>query len=122
MRIKLDVILIILPLTIFGILPMQNGAFAQSTRDPDKIEKSPTDINTTGKKKKVNKNGYKYKINNAVHEYEDLMKENSKKYSKMQKDMKKPRYSDPTYFGHKKKPKKRTLGKRKMCKECGIVH
>ena len=67
MRIKLDVILIILPLTIFGILPIQNGAFAQSTRDPDNIEKSPTDINTTGKKKKVNKNGYKYKINNAVH-------------------------------------------------------
>jgi len=36
--------------------------------------------------------------------------------------MKKPQYSDPTYFGHKKKPKKRPPGKKKFCKECGIYH
>jgi hypothetical protein len=26
------------------------------------------------------------------------------------------------YFGHEKKPKKRTIGKRVFCKECHIVH
>jgi hypothetical protein len=34
----------------------------------------------------------------------------------------KPQYNDPTYFGHKRPPKKRPLGKRKFCKECGIRH
>ena len=34
----------------------------------------------------------------------------------------KPQYSNPLYFGHKKKPKKRKRGKQKVCKECGIKH
>ncbi len=50
------------------------------------------------------------------------MKENKKKYGKMQKEMKKPQYYNPLYFGHKKPPKKRKTGKRKFCKECAIVH
>lgn len=55
-------------------------------------------------------------------EYYDRMEANAKKYKKMDKDMKKPQYSDPSYFGHKKKPKKRPPGKKKFCKECGIWH
>ncbi len=34
----------------------------------------------------------------------------------------KPEYSNPLYFGHKKPPKKRPVGKRKFCKVCHIVH
>lgn len=45
-----------------------------------------------------------------------------KKYKKQSKQKDKPQYTDPSYFGHKKKPKKRKKGKRKLCKECGIVH
>ena len=37
-------------------------------------------------------------------------------------EMEKPQYSDPSYFGHKKKPKKRPPGKKKFCKECGMYH
>ncbi len=37
-------------------------------------------------------------------------------------DLDKPQYSDPMYFGHKRKPKKRPPGKRKLCKECGLTH
>ncbi|MEM1135993.1 MAG: hypothetical protein AAGI07_09145 [Bacteroidota bacterium] len=33
-----------------------------------------------------------------------------------------PRYTDHLYFGHKKPPKKRPVGKQKLCKECGIRH
>jgi hypothetical protein len=33
-----------------------------------------------------------------------------------------PTYGDPMYFGHKKKPKKNPKGKRKLCKECKMVH
>lgn len=65
---------------------------------------------------------YEYYFSNKVKEYEDRMKSNAKKYKKMARLMKKPQYSDPSYFGHKHKPKKRPLDKRKLCKECGIVH
>lgn len=54
--------------------------------------------------------------------YEERMKENAKRYKKEAKLAEKPQYSDPSYFGHKRKPKKRKLSKRKLCKECGIVH
>lgn len=55
-------------------------------------------------------------------EYEERMKANVKKYKIMARKMEKPQYSDPSYFGHKRKPKKRAVGKRKYCKECEIVH
>ncbi len=57
-----------------------------------------------------------------VKEYEERMEANAKRYKKEAKLAEKPQYSDPSYFGHKKKPKKRSLKKRKLCKECGIVH
>ncbi len=55
-------------------------------------------------------------------EFQQRMKENAKENRREARLMKKPQYSDPLYFGHKKKPKKRKNGKRKLCKECGIVH
>jgi hypothetical protein len=33
-----------------------------------------------------------------------------------------PQYSDPSYFGHKRPPKKRPPHKMKFCRECGIRH
>lgn len=57
-----------------------------------------------------------------VDEYYARMEENQKKYAKMEKEMKKPQYSDPTYFGHKHPPKKRPPGKKKFCKVCGMWH
>lgn len=54
---------------------------------------------------------------------QDLQEANAKKYRKMAHDMETdPRYNDPSYFGHKHKPKKHRPGKKKFCKECGIVH
>lgn len=57
-----------------------------------------------------------------VKEAEERQEANAKRREKEAKLAEKPQYSDPSYFGHKKKPKKRPVGKRKMCKECGIVH
>lgn len=57
-----------------------------------------------------------------VKEFEDRVEANAKRRKKEAKLAEKPQYSDPSYFGHKKKPKKRPVGKRKFCKECGIVH
>lgn len=58
----------------------------------------------------------------AVQEFQKRMKKNARKYNKIDRIKDRPQYSDPTYFGHKRKPKKRPVGKRKFCKECGIVH
>ena len=58
----------------------------------------------------------------ARKEFWDRQKNNARERKRMARKMKKPQYSDPSYFGHKRKPKIRPVGKRKLCKECGIVH
>lgn len=68
------------------------------------------------------KSGYTVAYEAKLKEYDQRLKEASKAYKKEQKLNKKPQNSDPTFFGHKKKPKKRRVGKRKLCRECGIVH
>lgn len=73
-------------------------------------------------KKKKSKHSVTKHLDKKVEEYEKRMQANAKKYAKMAKEMKKPQYSDPSYFGHKKKPKKRPPGKKKFCKECQLVH
>lgn len=65
---------------------------------------------------------YDFYFDKKIKEYEERMIANVKKYKKMERKMKKPQYADPSYFGHKRKPKKRPPGKRKFCKECEIVH
>jgi len=55
-------------------------------------------------------------------EYEERMEQNVKNKRKKAKEMEKPQYSDWTYFGHKRKPKKRPPEKMKYCDECGIRH
>jgi hypothetical protein len=50
------------------------------------------------------------------------MEDVAKAYRKAEKEMQKPQYSDPSYFGHKKPPKRNKPGKMKYCKECGIRH
>ena len=65
---------------------------------------------------------YTIYYDNLIVEYEERMKANVQKYKVIARKMKKPQYSDPSYFGHKRKPKKRAVGKRKYCRECEIVH
>jgi hypothetical protein len=69
------------------------------------------------KKKKKNKKG---KVHIASNDFvEQRKKENFKAEQKMADS---PQYTDKMYFGHKRPPKKRPLGKRKFCKECGMKH
>lgn len=71
----------------------------------------------TKKKSKGRKATY-----NAMDEHEARMKAVVKSHRKAEKEAMKPQYSDPSYFGHKRKPKKRPPGKMKFCKECEIRH
>lgn len=54
--------------------------------------------------------------------YYDRMEALSKRRRKNERLMQKPQYADPSYFGHKRPPKKRKPSKMKFCKECGIRH
>jgi len=72
-------------------------------------------------KKTFTYNFYKHH-DDLVDQFYERLEENAKTKKKIARKMKKPQYSDPTYFGHKRKPKKRPVGKRKFCKECGMEH
>lgn len=57
-----------------------------------------------------------------VADFRKRMRKTARKNAKIEKKMDDPQYSDPLYFGHKKPPKRRPPGKKKFCKECGLVH
>ncbi|HTE29518.1 MAG TPA: hypothetical protein VK666_04030 [Chryseolinea sp.] len=59
---------------------------------------------------------------NAEKEFADRMEARAKTYRKNEKNLMKPQYANPAYFGHKHRPKKHSAGKMKYCKECGIRH
>lgn len=58
----------------------------------------------------------------ARDKFYDRMEQVAKDNRKAEKELQKPQYSDPSYFGHKKPPKRRPAGKLKYCKECGMRH
>ncbi len=109
------------------------AAVAQSGQRSSREANSPSSVESRNhdeykifrggeyKKKKRSKEKLTF-TEQKMEEYEDRMEANAKKYREMSKEMEKPRYSDPSYFGHKNKPKKRRPGKKKFCKDCGISH
>ncbi len=122
---------------------MDSNVFAQSKKtklnskreapDSDKYENLPSSKNPGNHeasynssrrnlKKGHNKNSLSYRLDKKVEEYHARMRDNQKRYRKMARLSEKPQYSDPSYFGHKRKPKKRPPGKKKLCKECSIIH
>lgn len=59
---------------------------------------------------------------NAEREYYERVEAVAKTRRKNERLSLKPQYSDPSYFGHKRPPKKNPPHKMKFCKECGIRH
>jgi hypothetical protein len=55
-------------------------------------------------------------------EYYERVEAVMKARKKMARIMRKPQYSNPMYFGHKRPPKKHSPKKMKYCRECGIRH
>lgn len=117
-------------LTILILFISCSFSFAQSAKKKSAKKNTKQEIDRgatydTGSSK-VKKKKAKYSLSGdfdkKVEEYEKRMEDNVKKHMKAEKEMKKPQYSNPTYFGHKKKPKKRPPGKKKFCKECGMYH
>jgi hypothetical protein len=55
-------------------------------------------------------------------EYYQRVEDVMKARRKAARQMEKPQYSDPLYFGHKRPPKKHSARNMRFCKECGIRH
>lgn len=120
----------LLTLFVVGSLGLYSGELlAQNSRDIE-VRKAPVQLKEQTQKKKLSKRQAKKQLdktyaayfNRLVGEYEDRMVANVKKRNELAKEYSKPQYSDPSYFGHKKKPKKRRNGKKRKCKECLMWH
>ncbi|MCB0489023.1 MAG: hypothetical protein R2820_15680 [Cyclobacteriaceae bacterium] len=73
-------------------------------------------------KSKKKKSGPSYEARN---DFEERMEKNWKEREREEKNFSGERKADksqPPYFGHKRPPKIRPMGKRKVCKVCGIKH
>jgi outer membrane lipoprotein-sorting protein len=99
-----------------------SSIFAQNSRDVDNSAETSSQNKKSVKVFKSEKNSFFKTQKEGKEEYEDRMKQVVKDKKKSVKILKKPQYSDKSYFGHKRPPKKRALSKRKLCKVCGIVH
>lgn len=115
---------LILLFIVAGLLP----GFAQSSKkkknaaapsaQPSSVEPYyPKRTYEPQKKKSSDKVTY-----DARDRFYDRMDQVAKAHRKSEKELSKPQYSDPTYFGHKRPPKRRPVDKMKYCKECGIRH
>ena len=102
------------------------ASMAQDSRNPEEARKAPEITYSAAQlqamRKAVAEHPYTKYYERLIVEYQQRMKTNVKKRDVIARKMEKPQYSDPLYFGHKRKPKIRPVGKRKFCKECEIVH
>jgi hypothetical protein len=105
---------------------LSTGLYAQSARDNSVSEKSGgrSKISFSGRKTKKIKKRRGFTPNSMLApDRNEFLEKRLKEKAKIAEEMKtNPQYADKMYFGHKRPPKKRPVGKRKLCKECGIVH
>ncbi|HYG04608.1 MAG TPA: hypothetical protein VD927_19305 [Chryseosolibacter sp.] len=120
---------------VIQLLLLSNYLFAQSEDADQSLQRAPSSLHPgepvqrqevrTKKTRKLDKEDiiriYGGKVESRK-EFEARMVRTVKQIRKREKGMKKPQYSDPMYFGHKRPPKKHKAGHLKFCKECGIRH
>lgn len=108
------------------MLFLVSGVAAQNTRSTE-APKPPRPTYQSSKKDKKGvfaflKKNEKKQGKDEVAEFRSRLQKVYKQKAKEERLADKPRYKDPSYFGHKKKPKKRPVGKQKFCKVCKIKH
>ncbi|MEQ9405878.1 MAG: hypothetical protein RIM99_19960 [Cyclobacteriaceae bacterium] len=101
------------------------AGYAQNTRSTESPK--PPRPTYQSQKKKEKKGFFAFlkkenKPKNEVAEFRARLSKVYKKKAKEEKKADKPQYSDSSYFGHKRPPKKRPVGKQKFCKVCKIKH
>ena len=102
----------------FGLMAQSSKTNTQPAGQPSSVEPYyPKEQYQPKKVKRTGKPTY-----NARDKFYDRMEQVAKANRKAEKELQKPQYSDPSYFGHKRPPKRRPHGKTKYCKECGLKH
>ena len=106
---------------VLCILLIPNFGFSQNSLDPTIQKSKPTQkhyapkrTRTVTKKKNVK--------HTAQYEFYNRVELAAKEKQRLLKILSKRQFSDPTYFGHKRKPKRRVPHKMKFCHECHIRH
>lgn len=98
--------------------PKEENSFAPAQDQPSAIQRK-----TMKKKgKKSRRSLFNKRMDKKIKEFDKRMAANARQNRKEARLALQPKYSDPSYFGHKRKPKKRPPGKRKFCKECSLTH
>lgn len=97
-------------------------AFGQTSVDPNAhVEKPRSDFYAPARAKG---SGYKKPkvTHTAQYEFYKRVEHAARDKQRMLKRLSKPQFSNPAYFGHKHKPKKRPPRKMRLCSECMIRH
>lgn len=123
MRIIIAILFILIVSASFGQLSRKQRKAAEASEQdgPTSLEpSSPQERRHLPKEpKKRESKGPTY---NSEKEYYERVEAIAKTRRKNERMLMTPQYSDPSYFGHKRPPKKRSANKMKFCKECGIRH
>lgn len=98
--------------------------FAQNSIDPNTKTISPATTRKyySPKRAKAVKSKKKNVKHTARYEFYKRVEIAAKDKQRILKKLSKPQFSDPRYFGHKKKPKRRPPHRMKFCHECHIRH
>ena len=119
MRILLSLFLILLVTASYAQKKKQRRS-TESEVGPTSLDPLPRERHPPKEaRKRAETKGPTY---NSEKAYYDRMEALVKVRRKNEKMLMTPQYSDPSYFGHKRPPKKRPAHKMKFCKECGIRH
>jgi hypothetical protein len=105
----------------YGQSRTPSNSTAPSSLQPGSVDASGKEQKTKASEQKKKTSGNKTTYD-ARERFYARMEDVAKANRKAEKEMQKPQYSDPSYFGHKKPPVKNPPAKMKYCKECGIRH
>ena len=117
--------LVIFAICLSGVVIGQNTRSTEAPKPPRpqyQATKKEKKSFLSFKKKKKGTNAFTSTKEEEIAAFRQRMKQVAKKKAKEEKLAKKPQYSDQSYFGHKRPPKKRPPGKQKFCKVCRIKH
>lgn len=116
-------------LFVFGLVVMGFDSWSQgNTSIPDEAPNSLHPATPKSKKyyapQRAKATSYKRPkvTHSAQYEFYKRVERAAKDKQRLLKKFSKPQYSNPAYFGHKRKPKKRPPSKMRYCDVCGIRH
>jgi len=120
-------LLLVLLLGVTSVGYAQSSKKKKKNSSPEQASPTSIDPNSSSsayapKKSKSNTKKSFGATHDSERDFYERREEVAKTKRKNERMMEKPQYSDPTYFGHKRPPKKRPANKMKFCKECGIRH